>query len=195
MPRPRCARCELPLRSCLCACVRTVAHRTAVRVLQHPSEAAHAKNSLRLLRLCLQDCEVLQAEALPAVEAARLVDAALLYPGGAPLLTAPRTLWVVDGSWRQSRALLRASPALAALPRVSLDGFAAPLYAELRKAEGPGQASTLEAVARALTQLEQDPRIECELTLAFQAWLAQRAAWAQSSLRRLSTSTGSSLGA
>lgn len=195
MPRAVCARCALPLRSCLCACVRPVQHRTAVRVLQHPAEATHAKNSLRLLRLCLQDCGVHRADSLAAIGAADLQDAALLYPGGTPLQTPPRTLWVLDGSWRQSRALLRSNPALADLPRVSLSSGAPPLYAALRKAETRGQLSTLEAVAEALAALEQNPLIARELRAALQAWLALQAGFVQNSVRRRSTSSGSSLGA
>ena len=56
--RPRCERCALPLRTCLCALVTRVPNDVDVLLLQHPDEAREAKGSARLLRLSLARCRV-----------------------------------------------------------------------------------------------------------------------------------------
>ena len=117
--RARCADCGLPLRTCLCALVRPVAHRCAIKVLQHPAEALQAKGTLRLLQRCLRDCQVAvgtqwQTPPWP------LADCWLLYPGGDAQGPPPAQLLLLDGSWRQSRQLMHLNPWLQALPRYAL---------------------------------------------------------------------------
>ncbi|NJS14215.1 MAG: DTW domain-containing protein, partial [Sphingopyxis sp.] len=56
--RAICPRCLRPHATCLCALVRSTWHHTEVLVLQHPQEQRQAKNSVALLRLSLERCEV-----------------------------------------------------------------------------------------------------------------------------------------
>lgn len=174
--RAFCARCALPLRTCLCALVRPVAHGIGLRVLQHPDEAVQAKGTLRLLQRCLQDCQVEVGEQW-AQPPWTLADCWLLYPGGEPLPAAPpRQLLLLDASWRHSRKLLHLNPWLRQLPRYTLRGAPSSLYAGLRKAHGPGQLSSLEAAAQALLELEGNTEASASLRAAMQDWLAlQRA--------------------
>ncbi len=176
--RPTCPRCQLPLRSCLCAWVRPVHNRVPLRVLQHPDEAAQAKNSLRLLRLCLADCQCLVGEQVdaPTLAAWLGAGAVLLYPGaadaGAPPLPAhPGPLVLLDGTWRQTRRLLALNPLLQALPRCPMPALPPSRYL-IRQAQRPEHRSTLEAAALALGGLEGRAEHYAPLLQAFEGWVA-----------------------
>jgi DTW domain-containing protein YfiP len=65
----------------------------------------------------------------------------------------PLTLLVPDGSWPQTRRMVRRLPALASAPRVTLSARHDSGYGGLRRAQRPGQLSTLEAIAHALDEL------------------------------------------
>jgi len=83
----------------------------------------------------------------------------LLYPGeGAIDITrspppGPVTLVVVDGTWSQTKKVVRTNPLLAALPRYA---FVPPQPSEYRIRKEPDDASvaTIEALVHALTALE-----------------------------------------
>ncbi|EHR72103.1 hypothetical protein BurJ1DRAFT_3294 [Burkholderiales bacterium JOSHI_001] len=166
--RAACARCLRPQATCLCALVRPTAHRSEVLVLQHPQEQRQAKNSVALLRLSLAHCDVVVGERFaPAVLQALLQrpgrDTWLLYPDvpAAPAPPPPRTvaahplrLVVIDATWRKSLRMLLEHPALAALPRLSLDTPAPTRYRAIRAARRADQVSTLEATVQALAMLE-----------------------------------------
>lgn len=193
-PRPICPHCARPQRACLCAWAVPTANTLPVLVLQHPQEAAHAKNSVRLLRLSLAQCrvevgEVFDAQALAGWLGHGDDGASLLLfpdpPGSAvaALLTGctpatlpcPARLVLLDGTWRQARALLRDNPLLQWLPRWGLPDLAPPRYT-IRRAHRPGQRSTLEAACAALGLLEGRPAHYTPLLDAFSAWVATQAA-------------------
>jgi DTW domain-containing protein YfiP len=166
--RTHCTSCLRPLAGCLCALAQPTAHRTEVLVLQHPQEQRHAKNSVALLRLCLAHCEVVVAERFaPEVLQALLHrpgrHTRLLYPDvpAAPAppcveapADAPLRLVLVDATWRKSLRMLLEHPALAALPRLTLDAPAPTRYRAIRAARRGDQVSTLEAAVQALALLE-----------------------------------------
>ncbi|MEG0947101.1 MAG: tRNA-uridine aminocarboxypropyltransferase [Comamonas sp.] len=181
--RPICSACLRPHSACLCPLVQTVHSQVQLLILQHPMEVGHAKNTARLLHLCvpgshLQAGEVFDAEQLhawlhapwPGQSADAVVRPILLYPSTPPdaqlPVTAPPALpseWlaqpallrlvVLDGTWRKSRKMLYLNPALQQLPRLALHGVLQGRYA-IRKAHAPGQLSTFEAAALALAQLQ-----------------------------------------
>lgn len=167
--RATCARCLRPQTTCLCALVeRPTAHRTPVLVLQHPQEQRQAKNSVAMLRLALAQCEVVVGERFTPEALAALLerpgwDTRLLYPDvpAAPAPSAQPTaagarvrLVVIDATWRKSLRMLLEHPALAALPRLSLDAPAPTRYRAIRPARRADQVSTLEATVQALAMLE-----------------------------------------
>ena len=177
--RARCSRCRRPLRSCLCAWIRPTDNATPVLVLQHPAEAGHAKGSVRLLQLSLLRCQCTVAEVLdpPGLADAMQPGTALLYPATPGTTAQPATptepirrLLVLDGTWRQSRQLLRLNPALQALPRLALQGPPPSLYAA-RRTQRPDQRSTLEATCLALGQLEAQAERYAPLLQAFAGWV------------------------
>ncbi len=185
--RARCERCGLPARTCVCALVARVDNEVEVLVLQHPREAAEAKNSARLLGLALARCRVVVGEVFDPAELLALLGGdvsgnALLYPvdsletGRASLLARPQRLVVLDGTWRKSLRMLHANPLLQSLPRCSIAADAPARYGALRKARLPGQLSTLEATCAALAQLEQAPSRYQPLLAAFEGFVAQGAA-------------------
>ena len=158
--RPHCLRCARPLAGCLCACIRPLDNAAPLLILQHPDEARQAKGTAGLLELCLSRCERLVGEqfAPPPPDDHPLL---LLYPPDPARPEPPATasgpvlprLVLLDGTWRQSRQLLRASPWLQDLPRLALSATPCSRYA-IRKAHAPHQLSSLEAAALALAQLQ-----------------------------------------
>jgi DTW domain-containing protein YfiP len=188
--RVACARCLRPQATCLCALVRPTAHRTEVLVLQHPREQRQAKNSVALLRLSLAHCEVVVGECFAPGTLQALLhrpgrETRLLYPD-VPTLAAP-TVWettatkplrlvVLDATWRKSLRMLHEHPALAALPRLSLDAPAPTRYRAIRAARRVDQVSTLEATVQALALLEGPAFDAAPLLDAFDRFVAGVAA-------------------
>lgn len=162
----------------------------SVLLLQHPQEARHAKGSAPLLAMSLARCAIQVGDRFDEHSLASWLAAArplLLYPatpGCALAPSAPQAplaepagwqLVVLDGTWRQSRQLLRDHPMLQALPRWPLPALAPSGYS-IRRAHRPGQLATLEAVCNALGRLEGQPARYTALLAAFTGWVATLAA-------------------
>lgn len=152
----RCDRCLL--QHCLCAEIPTLPTATRVVIVRHHDEITRGSNTGRLAHLALTNSEILDyggrlgQPQLPATDGAWL-----LFPAGpvaeAPIVPAPRALIVLDGTWAQARKMFRKMSALRGLPMLRLPE--APMPAErLRASPGPGQVSTIEAIARAMRLLE-----------------------------------------
>lgn len=157
----RCARCLLQQRACLCAQIPTVPTTTQIVIVRHHREAHRSSNTGRLAHQALPN-SVLVDHGDPATPDAPTVlppldGAWVLYPGGAPLTDAPvpppRQLVVLDATWSQARKMFHKLEALRGLPLLSLPVLPMPT-ARLRASPGPGQVSTIEAIARALRLLE-----------------------------------------
>jgi hypothetical protein len=127
--RAMCAHCLRPQSTCICGWVTRVDSEVEVLVLMHPMEVANAKNSGRLLHLCLPNSALVVGEAFDAATLESLLFAGarqpvLLYPAGegAPALpgpddgvpTRPERLRLValDATWRKSRKMLHLNPLL-----------------------------------------------------------------------------------
>jgi DTW domain-containing protein len=179
--RPTCSRCERPLRTCYCRHLASLPTRTRVILLQHPREAEVAIGTARMAHLSLPGSELhvgIEWDQHPAVLRA-LADptrkAALLYPGkdaidvGEHPPDEPVTLFVVDGTWAQTKKLVRKNPALARLPRYAFTPRAPSEY-RIRKEPRLDYVSTIEALAHVLSCLEgaEDGRFE-RLLLPFRA--------------------------
>ncbi|WP_375183323.1 tRNA-uridine aminocarboxypropyltransferase [Marinobacter sp.] len=165
MPRPICLRCGVHAAICVCADCAPVANRTELTVLQHPSEVAHAKGTVRILRQCLSRLEVFVGETpddfrqvgFDPINDSRA--SALLFPGpdSQDLETADtgelRRWILLDGTWRKAARILHQNPALAALPRFHFASPPTSVYA-IRKAPGEGHLATAEAAAYLLNRVE-----------------------------------------
>lgn len=168
--RPQCPDCDYPLTACLCHAIQAMDSDTRVVVLQHPSEAGHAKNSVRLLSRVLPGAEVIlgETEADFSEIRQRLENnghhSLLLYPAEDSISLAeisvetrsvgkPVNLIVIDGTWRKALKIFKLNPWLQQLQMVHLGEDYQGRY-RIRKARRPDSLSTLEATAYALAELE-----------------------------------------
>ena len=190
--RATCAACLRAQSACICHWVRPLSSRVDLLILQHPLEVRNAKNSARLLHLCVAGSRLEVGEAFDSAALRALLYAdgrvpLLLYPEtpgepAAPVLDAALLaqpdrlrLVVLDATWRKSRKMLYLNPGLQALPRLALHDVPASAY-RIRKAHAPHQLSTLEAAAVALAQLEGDAGQYRPLLQAFDGFVQQQAA-------------------
>ena len=175
-----CPDCLRPKEQCVCGKVEAFPARLKVLILQHPREQYKLWNSARLLHMALPGSilrvglswpNLAKAAGMP-VESSRwavlyLKESRLTRPvqafsrKGEPLTAVPPLdgLVVLDGSWKQSRALWWRNPWLTRLTRVALD-FGRISSRRQSKAAG---LSTLEAAAHALSALGEDPATEAGL--------------------------------
>jgi DTW domain-containing protein len=186
--RATCAACLRAQSACICQWVRPLSSRVDLLILQHPLEVRNAKNSARLLHLCLPGSRLEVGEALSDLDLHALLYAdgrvpVLLYPDtpGAPAPAVDAVppdrlrLVVLDATWRKSRKMLHVNPELQRLPRLALHDVPASAY-RIRKAHAPHQLSTLEAAALALAQMEGDADRYRPLLQAFDGFVQQQAA-------------------
>lgn len=157
----RCPRCWIRHEFCLCAEIPQVATRTQVVIVRHAREADKSTGTARMAGLALPNSAMIDfgEESEPVDDELKpFTDGAwLLFPAeeDAPPLpvTPPKSLIVIDGTWRQTRRMLKKLPSLVGLPRMALPAKAtAPL--RLRESTSPDNRSTLEAIADGLTLLE-----------------------------------------
>lgn len=201
--RQTCPHCLRPLKTCICKHVYTLANRVSLIILQHPLEAHEAKNTARLLHLCLSNSQLHIGESFDdAFFRALQADAGydlLLYPDTPEdislgivkppaidsrqiavdtnsKLIAPIRLWVLDATWRKSRKMLYLNPALQHMPRLSLQNCPPSIY-KIRKAHSENQLSTLEASCYALQQLEHNSLDYSPVLRAFAAFVAEQQAF------------------
>jgi DTW domain-containing protein len=189
--RPTCPRCLRPQSTCICQWITPTHAACEAIILQHPLEEHHVKNSARLLHLSLPGSRVVVGEALDDATLQALMPkdryTVLLYPptryqdhatpeplDDALLADVSNVrLVVLDATWRKSRKMLHLSPALQRLPRLALAEAPDGRYT-IRKAQQPGQLSTLEATCAALAQLEGDAEKWQPLLAAFDGFVAQQ---------------------
>jgi DTW domain-containing protein YfiP len=133
-------------------------------IVRHHWEAFKSTGTARLASLALSNARIIDMAAENPepvrAELAALKNAWLLYPeAGASERGAarPDTLVVLDGTWRQTRKMLRRLPELARFPRFSLGDAPAGEHEprdRLRESPRPGARSTLESIADALSELD-----------------------------------------
>lgn len=151
-------------------------------LLQHPRERDVAIGTARMASLCLPNSELhvgfdwSASAALTRALSDPARPAVLLYPGEGAIdvvehpPAGPVTLVVVDGTWRLTRKLVRANPAIAALPRYA---FRPPAPSEYRIRREPREdfVSTLEALMHVLGALEGDAERFRPLMTPFRAMI------------------------
>jgi len=193
LKRAVCERCLRAQSACICRWITPVQAQANLLILQHPLEVGNAKNSARLLHLCVSGSVMAAGEAFDA----GVLDSLLHADGRTPVLLYPATpddvglpvpppmpalpaealrLVLLDATWRKSRKMLYLNAALQLLPRLALTDVAPSNY-RIRKAHAPHQLSSLEAAAQALGQLEGAPGHFSPLLDAFDGFVAQQAAY------------------
>lgn len=187
--RACCTTCLRAQSACICAWVRPVHVQASLLILQHPLEVGNAKNSARLLHLCVAGSVLAVGESFDEAALDALLHAdgrrpVLLYPETPGVLAVPAAnlpppdvlrLVVLDATWRKSRKMLHLNPSLQQLPRLALQDM--PSNYRIRKAHAPDQLSTLEASAYALGQVGADMTAVAPLLDAFDGFVQQQAAF------------------
>ncbi len=171
MSRTTCVNCHKPTASCYCEFICSVDNPIELIIWQHPSEANHPKGSAPFLAACLNSVQTLEAESCTQTEFNHRFGTNklrnLLSPVDSQNSTAhvqssasnespavaPQQLLIIDGTWRKSRKIYYLNPWLQNIPTLQLSTSAQSQY-KIRKAEKPGQYSTLEAACFGLAQLE-----------------------------------------
>jgi DTW domain-containing protein YfiP len=189
----------------------TVDNKVTVLVLQHPQEQDHVLGTAGLLCRTLAHAKLVVGlswrnlgHALGEPVEAR--DWGVLYLGSAhaagqgPLVAVDRKgetlpnqemalsglkgLVVLDGNWAQAKALWWRNAWLTKLRRFVIVPDGPSLYGSLRKEARPDAVSTLEAVALALSALEEAPNVREKLLAPFRELIAKaRAAGVQGGKR------------
>lgn len=192
--RAVCARCRRPASVCYCAALTSLDTVTRVVILQHPREEGMPIGTARMATLCLPGARLHvgvkwdESAELRAAISDPARPPILLYPGpGARDILAdppagPVTLIVVDGTWSQSRSVVRKNPVLASIPRFA---FTAPSPTEYRIRREPRDeyVSTIEALMHVLGALEGDPERFRALLVPFRAMVDAHLAAQASQMR------------
>ncbi|MBK8974854.1 MAG: DTW domain-containing protein [Planctomycetes bacterium] len=183
--RRRCPRCHRPAPTCVCADLPRIRNRTCIRILQHPRERFHPVGSAAIAELGLARCTVDVARDLVCAPSDP-DGTALLFPSPASVDLAalaaderPRSLVVLDGTWRQAKRLYHENPWLAQLPHVRLDPERPSRY-RVRRPPSARHLSTLESIVEALRLLEPETAGLDALLVAFDAMNARQAAFMRS---------------
>lgn len=153
--RGRCRSCYVREAHCICADVPRVHNGTHVLVIRHAFEASKTTNTARIALLALQRASLVDYRPRSPPDVGSVLAPFkrpwLVYPtdsGAAPKGPPPDALVVLDGTWDQTRHMMRRQSALLRLPKLGLlDAVAS---ARLRRAPSPHARSTLEAIASAL---------------------------------------------
>jgi DTW domain-containing protein YfiP len=173
----RCQRCWIRTEFCVCPSLPRVETRTQILMVRHERDSWKSTGTARVAGLALPNLSFVDFDDDPAGVNERLPqldDAVLLFPSETPApwpQTPPKTLVVLDGTWRQTRRMFTKLPKLHTVPRVQLDAAPANVL-RLRDTSFEEGRSTLEAVAEALGLLE-GPQVMAPL-LALHADFVER---------------------
>jgi DTW domain-containing protein YfiP len=163
--RKICNRCCYPQTTCLCEWIKPFSSPLKLVVLQHPKEAKHAKNTVKLLQLGITNIQVIVGE-IP--EDFRTIQQqinqnperfSLCYPCEQSTaieqvrknkVNAEHTMIFIDASWRKALKMWHLNPWLHPLKTFHFATPPANQYA-IRKTSVKNGLSTLEAVAYVLS--------------------------------------------
>ncbi|MDQ2043748.1 DTW domain-containing protein [Pseudoalteromonas sp. 20-92] len=167
MARTLCTHCNFALNTCICDAITNINNKVTVIILQHPSEEKTAKNTAKLLNLCLTDCQIIKGENnddFAILKTLPISSTVLLYPNEnainlddnaeQPSVKNITHLIVVDGTWKKAYKILQLTTLLNQFKTVSFKQLPKNRYA-IRKAPRADSLSTLEAVAHSLFLIEQ----------------------------------------
>ncbi|MFC1641855.1 tRNA-uridine aminocarboxypropyltransferase [Myxococcota bacterium] len=181
----RCPICWIRRAHCICAEIPQVTNRTQVVIVRHFWERRKSTGTARPALLALRQCQCWELGCDPAPVNAllgSLSNSWLLYPGPPPSAVpsaVPETLVVLDGTWAQTRRMLRRLDSLHHVPRLALPPKSNPPL-RLRHSSLAEGRSTLEAIADALRWLEETTaaeRLEHLHQLYVQQVLRARGSW------------------
>lgn len=181
---PRCERCQLPPRWCICAGFFPVDCPLQIDVLIHHRELCRPTSTGRLINRVIPASRrhVFQQDSPPTPASIVHPDRELwiLHPLGDPIPAAPSPAEVqvllLDGSWREAARMLRAVDAWGCGRRVKLPPAGISRY-RLRDQHDPGHYSTIEALLFVMQSLglgEAHTRLRQQFELHVYAGLCAR---------------------
>ncbi len=199
-PSDVCIVCKKPADLCVCSAIEKISTKTKILILQHPQEPDKELGSATILHAALPNSKLIVGLSWPNLAKAcgETVDAknwGVLFLGGkqesreklegndtvvqilarkgAEHAVTPTLegVIVLDGNWRQAKAMWWRNAWLLKLQRVVLNPRSLSLYGKLRREPRKESISTLEAVALCLSHLENDPSIENILSKPFELLL------------------------
>jgi len=153
-----CTRCTMPTSHCVCPHWPKI-ELNGFSLLFHPLEKQKRSSTGRLLHQLSHINSAVWHRCNAETLAEQFADHALLYPASEedtqptlPLCESHAPCLILDGTWQQTRKMMRQSPWLQALPRVGFSTPSSTISSEFRlrrnqQAEG---LSTLEAIAQCL---------------------------------------------
>lgn len=172
--REYCQKCHYPITTCLCEHIQTFEVPQRLIVLQHPSEVSNAKNSARLVKLCLPQTEIhvgeSEADFAELIQQLNPEHCAVLFPSGASkaiekqILKRVDTFIFIDATWRKALKVWCLNPWLHKLPAFHFERPPAGQY-PIRKAPQPGYLSTLEAINYIISR--ENPELKSPLMRVF----------------------------
>jgi len=179
----RCFDCFRPQARCFCESIPSIDNQTEVLILQHRREHFHRFNTARIVQKALRNSRLLSDRTHNLATQLQLKPGAgLLYPGPAATLMAdvpegerPQQLVVVDGTWHQTKTLVRDIPALQSLPRYQLTPTVPSRY-RIRREPNETALSTVEATVAALRILEPETNGFEQLLQAFERMVSAQLA-------------------
>lgn len=164
--RAKCINCGYPQSTCLCAWVKVIDSPVKIVILQHPKEANHAKNTVKLLQLGLTNLEIIQGEDASDFKVfantvagcpekyvlcyphakSKAIESLKLETDFAPTLVELDTLILIDASWRKALKIWHLNPWL---QKLNSWHFADPPQNQydIRQTKQKNSLSTLESVA------------------------------------------------
>lgn len=185
MARNYCGQCHYLAKQCICDLVPCLPQPIKIVIFQHPKEAKHAKNTVRLVQQVWPNVKVILLPEDDLDNADYFDDINdnwhLLYPGELSLSLETITeseksqiegLVLIDATWRKAFKLLNLYPRLNSLPRVSFSNGPDSLY-NIRKAPSLEALSSLEALAYAsqlISAQETKPLLEFMVKAQARLW-------------------------
>jgi DTW domain-containing protein YfiP len=189
----RCPRCEIRKPLCFCEFIPQIQLQTRLIIVMHTSEQSLTTNTGRLAAKALPNSEIrTRGKKNDPMSSLGLVrdgrQSLVLFPSpyavelNAELvsrLARPVTLIVPDGSWAQTRRIVRRERALADIPHVKVPNGPPSEY-RLRLQPSDRSLCTLEAIARALGILEsRDAQARLEALLRV---MVERTLWSRGTI-------------
>ncbi|MGB0944129.1 MAG: tRNA-uridine aminocarboxypropyltransferase [Marinomonas sp.] len=185
MARNYCEKCHYLVKQCICDLIPNLVQPLKIVIFQHPKEAKHAKNTIKLVAQVWPDvqCIILPENDVENTDYFEAINHnwCLLYPGETsqaleyfPEQDKKRIegIVLIDATWRKAYKLLQLYPELQALPKVSFATSPQSVY-EIRKAPSLDALSSLEALAHAsqlITGKETKPLVDFMVKAQARLW-------------------------
>lgn len=164
--RPRCHRCRRPRVACYCPLIEPFESDPRFVILTQPREAKHRFGTGRMAHLCLKNSWLVEGVDFSSDERVnreiytRTGFPVLLFPGDGSINLSRRSaearlvltpadrklvVFVLDGTWKSVRKMIRLSHNLANLPRICFEPPTPSSY-RIRRQPQPHCYSTIEAI-------------------------------------------------